>query len=529
MYKKIRERGGIMRFYKAQNGFSLYLWLTLFTLFISFFSIILFNYVSSDIRTTKELIKKAKRTSNLKSLILIATNIYRENYRNSTGNIPYKGKNYQYQIKNIDGYNIYVKILENNNILAKAIVEYKINLGNLNKLSTRYNGYYFDNSSYYNDTAFLANRIDIQSDSNKIFTNLFLKYNSKPYKVTFDSYGNPTYTPITDKELTKQYTEKLYRVDLDPINYYDKFLIKVFQQLYSTPSQDVELNDKGVLIVKKQNNNNPNINFNIENNNQKIDIFYNGNYNSSFILVRDPQTFDFDKNNSSLITNDRDLANDLENQIRDSRSNRNINFTLNPDNGYVYKVLKRGNNYIIYKTRNSLIYILVFANPIIGSDSNLSSDNGIIKEKIYLITPQNYSTTIQGHILYEETANKVNIGNNIDPTKINKDNIPVTNNNNLFTLVTENIILDGSNFNLSNTSLILCGKYVAMYNNNSSLSIINSEYLKKVYVYGSIHSAIPGPNALNEYYINDKRLSFIDPIDLLNIHTDRIIAIDFNY
>jgi CHASE3 domain sensor protein len=92
-----------MRFYKAQNGFSLYLWLTLFTLFISFFSIILFNYVSSDIRTTKELIRKAKRSSDLKSLILIATNIYRQDYRNSTGNIPYKGKNYQYQIKNIDG------------------------------------------------------------------------------------------------------------------------------------------------------------------------------------------------------------------------------------------------------------------------------------------------------------------------------------------------------------------------------------------------------------------------------------------
>jgi hypothetical protein len=526
-----------MRFYKAQNGFYLYLWLTLFTLFISFFSIILFNYVSSDIRTTKELIRKAKRSSDLKSLILIATNIYRQDYRNSTGNIHYKGKNYQYQIKNIDGSHIYVKILENNNLLAKAIVEYKINLGNINKLSTQYNGYYFDNSSYYNNTVFLSNRIDIESDSNKIFSTLFLKYNTQLYKVTFDnygdeSYGTPTYTPITDEELTKQYTEKLYRVDLDPINYYDKFLIKVFEQLYSTPSQNVELNDKGVLIVKKQNDNNPNINFNIQNNNQKIDIFYNGNYDSSFILVRAPQTFDFDKNNSSLITNDRILANYLEKQIRDPRSDNNIHFTLNPDDGYVYKVLKRGNNYIIYKTRNSLIYILVFANPIIGSDSNLSSENGIIKEKIYLITDKNYFTTIKGHILYEETANKVSnqiYNNTIDPTKINKNNIPVTNNNNLFTLVTENIKLDGSNFNLSNTSLILCGKYVAMYNDNSSLSLSGSGYLKNIYVYGGIHSSIPGPNTLNEYYINDKRLSFIDPVDLLNIHTDRIIAIDFNY
>jgi len=527
-----------MRFYKAQNGFSLYLWLVLFTLFISFFSIILFNYVSSDIRITKELIKKAKRTSDLKSLILIATNIYRQDYRNSTGNIPYKGKNYQYQIKNIDGSRIYVKILENNNLLAKAIVKYKINLGNINKLHTKSNNnYYFNANSYYNNATSLADKINIEIYSNKIFSQLFLKYNTQAYKVEVNEYYSITRSRhITDEELTKKYTEKLYRIDLDPIDYYNKFIVKVIQELYSTPSQDVELNNKGVLIVKKQNDNNPTINFNIENNNQKIDIFYNGNYDSSFILVRNPHTFDFDKNNSSLITNDRALANDLENQIRNSQSGNNIsgnniNFTLNPDNGYVYKVLKRGNNYIIYKTRNSLIYILVFANPIIGSDSNLSSNNGIIKEKIYLITPKNYFTTIKGHILYEDTANKVcyPMSNTIDPTKINKDNIPVTNNNNLFTLVTENIRIDKSNFNLPNTSLILCGKYVAMYNDNSDLSLIDNGNLRNVYVYGSIHSSIFNTIGLKEYYINDKRLSLIDPIDLLNIHTDKIIAIDYNY
>jgi hypothetical protein len=522
-----------MRFYKAKNGFSLYLWLILFTLFISFFSIILFNYVSSDIRTTKELIKKAKRSSDLKSLILIATNIYRQDYRNSTGNIPYKGKNYQYQIKNIDGSNIYIKILENNNLLAKAIVQYKINLGNINKLYTKSdNNYYFNATSYYNNATSLADKINIEVYSNKIFNQLFLKYNTEPYKVEVnEDYSITRSRPITDEELTQKYTEKLYRIDIDPINYYNNFIVKVIQELYSPPSQDVELNYKGVLIVKKQNDNKPNINFNIENNNQKIDIFYNGNYDSSFILVREPQTFDFDKNNSSLITNDRSLANDLENQIRNSQSGNNINFTLNPDNGYVYKVLKRGNNYIIYKTRNSLIYILVFANPIIGSNSNLSSNNGIIKEKIYLITPQNYFTTIKGHILYEETANKVGYprSNTIDPTKINQDNIPVTNNDNLFTLVTENIKLDRSKFDLSNTSLILCGKYVAMYNDNSTLSLSGNGNLENVYVYGSIHSSIFNTIGLNEYYSNDKRLSSIDPIDLLNIHTDKIIAIDFNY
>jgi hypothetical protein len=71
-----------------------------------------------------------------------------------------------------------------------------------------------------------------------------------------------------------------------------------------------------------------------------------------FILVGKPQIFDFDKNKSSLITNDRVLASELQNQIRDPRSDSNINFTLNLDNGYVYKVLKKG---VIYFMKKQLI------------------------------------------------------------------------------------------------------------------------------------------------------------------------------
>lgn len=517
---------------KYKKGFYLYLWLTLFTLFISFFSIILFNYVSSDIRTTKELIRESKRASDLKSLILIATNIYRQDYTKDTGNIPYKGKSYKYQIKNINGQHIYVKILDNNNsLLAKAIVLYKINIGNYNKLATNYNNYYFNNSSYYSNTTFLADRIDIEQTNIKIFNNLLLKYNTQPYRVTFDSYGNPIYTQITDKEITKNYTEKLYRVDLDPITYYNNFLAIVMQQLYETPNNDVELNTKGALIVKKSNSE-PTILFKPDeanHNNQKIEIKYNDDLKASFTLVRYPQNFEFNKRNDTLITNDRQLAAEITNLINDNRNRDTFTITLNPSSNYVYKFLKRGNNYIICKTQNSLIYILVFANPIIGTDNNLSTNNGIIKEKIYLITDKSYFTTIKGHILYEETANNISDNNLIIPTEITPDNIKVSNNNNLFTLVTNNINIDGSNFNDANPYIILCGKYVAMYNNNSKLSLINSGSIDKMYIYGGIHSSISETTGLKEYYINDKRLAYIDPLDLLNIHTDRIIAIDFNY
>ena len=215
--------------------------------------------------------------------------------------------------------------------------------------------------------------------------------------------------------------------------------------------------------------------------------------------------------------------------INDNRNRDTFTITLNPSSNYVYKFLKRGNNYIIYKTGNPLIYILVFADPIIGTDTNLSTNNGIIKEKIYLITDRNYFTTIKGHILYEETANNISDNNLIIPTEITPDNIKVSNNNNLFTLVTNNINIDGSNFNDANPYIILCGKYVAMYNNNSKLSLINSGSIDKMYIYGGIHSSISETTGLKEYYINDKRLAYIDPLDLLNIHTDRIIAIDFNY
>ncbi len=68
-----------------------------------------------------------------------------------------------------------------------------------------------------------------------------------------------------------------------------------------------------------------------------------------------------------------------------------------------------------------------------------------------------------------------------------------------------------------------------MYNENSSLKLDNNNYINGIYVYGGIHSSISQTTGLKEYYINDKRLSYIDPIDLFNIHVDRIIAIDFNY
>lgn len=535
---------------KIKKGFMLYLWLILFTLFISFFSIILFNYVSSDIRTTKELLKKAKRTIDLKSLVLIATNIYKQDYTRANGNIPYKGKNYQYEIKNINGTHIYVRILENNNLLAKAIVLYKINLGNYNKIINSYNEYFFNKTSYYGNTIYLDNRIYIEEASNKIFSNLFLNYKTQAYKVTFDVYRNPSYTPINDdvyenpsytpindEELTKNYTGKLYRIDLDPINYYNKFFEIVMQQIYEVPTNDVELNTKGTIVIRKSSGNDPTLLFKLDESNpdnQKIDILYANNLSASFILVKSPQTLSFEKNNSSLITNDRLLANEFKNLKENSRNNY-FSITLNPNNNYVYKVLKRGNNYIIYKTKNSLIYILVFANPIIGSNDNLNTENGIIKEKIYLITDKSYFTTIKGHILYQETANKItndlnNLSPIIDPTKITKNNIRVNNNNNLFTLVTNNIKIDKSNFNLTNPKLVLCGKYIAMYNDNSELSLINRGNLDSIYVYGGINSSIiSNITGLKEYYINDNRLAYIDPIDIFNIHTDIIIAIDLNY
>ncbi len=350
-----------------KRGFSLYLWLILFTLFISFFSIILFNYVSSDIRTTKELIRKAKRSSDLKSLILIATYIYRQDYRNYTGNIPYKGKTYKYEIKNIDGSHIYVKILgNNNNLLAKSIVLYKINLGNYNKIVTNsINNYYFNNDSYYSNTAFLATQINLEQTNQKIFNNLLLKYNTQPYIVTFDIYDNPTYIPITDKELTKKYTEKLYRVDLDPITYYDRFLTIVMQQLYETPNNDVELNTKGVLIVKKSLYE-PTILFKPDEtnpNNQKVEIKYDNNLGASFTLVRNPQNLTFNKRENTIITNDRQLANEIQNLINNNQRQDTFTITLNPTQNYVYKFLKRGNNLYNIQNQKCFNIYICFCKP----------------------------------------------------------------------------------------------------------------------------------------------------------------------
>lgn len=67
------------------KGFYMYLWLALFTVFVSFFGIILFNYVSTDIRVTRSLYTDSRTYYHIKSILMAVTELYREqNFNNPT-------------------------------------------------------------------------------------------------------------------------------------------------------------------------------------------------------------------------------------------------------------------------------------------------------------------------------------------------------------------------------------------------------------------------------------------------------------
>ncbi len=61
-----------------KKGLYMYLWLALFTIFISFFSIILFNYVSTDIKVTRSIYQDSRIYYDIKSILTAIAEIYRE-------------------------------------------------------------------------------------------------------------------------------------------------------------------------------------------------------------------------------------------------------------------------------------------------------------------------------------------------------------------------------------------------------------------------------------------------------------------
>lgn len=146
-----------------KNGFSLYIWLILFTLIISTASIVIFNYVSADIKTSNKFFKNIKKSLDLDSYAIAAVELYKQNNQRND-NIFNTG--YRYEIIPIDSSKILVNILKSNDLYAKYIMLYSVDLGSINKIITTF----LNKEAKFNTYKFKAIQIDIIfiDENNKI-------------------------------------------------------------------------------------------------------------------------------------------------------------------------------------------------------------------------------------------------------------------------------------------------------------------------------------------------------------------------
>ncbi len=456
-----------------KKAFSLYIWLILFTLIVSGISVVIFNYVSADIRTSNKFFKNIKKTLDLDSYVIAAVELYKQNNLLNS-NILNTG--YSYSIKLIDSSKLLVNILKGNDLYARYVVQYSMDLGSINKIVG--NPTYFKANNQYNNTLVAANSSTIDTNANKIFNSLILLPNAN---IT-DSNGTPidinqsskyTNNLITDIDIPNlnqslnEYISQYYR------NYYQMLYDKYFDQsgnprngVYLYQDDNIGFTIEGDVVVKKQ---------------AKIGIAYveiltlegkmltsgigitvlpsNITYLffvSKYAIVEgnsgnDRFVFDY-TTNKDLVTNDLDLANSYQ-------SRRNI--VLYYENA-ITKSMNLNDKYISIKTPKKEFVILALNDIILDSSS--------VYNNIQVIVAPNKNVSIKTPFRYW----------NYD---IYNHSLPVDSNS-FIRVIADNINIDANN----NTSIDICGIYVAFYNSNSSINIINAPNNLRLNVFGAFQT-----------------------------------------
>ncbi|MCS6956061.1 MAG: hypothetical protein NZM44_06885, partial [Candidatus Calescibacterium sp.] len=149
------------------KGYALYLWLALFTVFVSFFSIILFNYVSEDIRVTKKIVKETNFYNTIKGIAVIATELNRKGH--TKGEYFLKGIKYNFYTTRITQTRILVQVYANDDLIARVIVQDRKYLSDLNLyFSEKLEGGKTSLSSFtrYSTFATTAENMEVFGDNN---------------------------------------------------------------------------------------------------------------------------------------------------------------------------------------------------------------------------------------------------------------------------------------------------------------------------------------------------------------------------
>ncbi len=524
-----------------RKAYILYLWLALFTMFISFFSIILFNYLGSDIKITRKLVKDTQYYSIIKSVAIVAT----ENYRvgQYTGNYNFRGYNFLFSARRITPTRLLVDISENNQLTAKVIVQDKLLLSDMDVYFVRKSEGSTTLSSNTTYSNFVTTTDSILVEGNeKIFDKAFIAF-----QTTVNGQGveekrdkDKKYYIFHNLEELKKYAQYagFVRSDLDQFLINSYTLTRDFLRAKSVssrtfPDLTLDLTKYGSVYVADKVNQKEvqsvRIKFYPNDKNQQIffDVFYresgglasvDGVDRYNYYLINQPTTIDIIPVNT--VTNDQNLQDFIDNLSGNPNSPYSVN--LQPENGYVYKVLlvygQQGNleRSIVYKTANDKTMIFSDVNVEIGSDNPNTFNSGIINNPVLLVTSQNIN--ILGHIVYQEFGS---IENFVNFAEKNSFNFP-SDSKSSFYAIAKNITVNSVSFT-SNDYLILNGHFVAFYDQDSTMSITN-KYVKKLYYFGT-NIAYSRYNPYNEKVITDYREG--DNIFNAQFSTCRVLGIYF--
>lgn len=512
----------------------LYLWLSLFTMFVSFFSIILFNYVGADIKAVRSLYLTSRKYFDYRSIAMVLAEMYKETGRtngNYVTNLAGVRYNIVYRIKKLTDTDIMVELIKNNEIVGRSIVRIRNKFDNLALITTDDN-VNLQGSDYYSSGWIMGNRVNMQGGSNgkKMLSwgvirpdtivngkggvneeNLkelqkyanFASYGD--YRQVLFSYYNQLYDQISN--MAKNYNGMENYYNLNGIN-------------PNHPHNFIQLTPSGILYIKRTNLYQKIVLKFINFVNSQWIYIYGINYNNDLIFLGEfnyydkvVRTVDY---GTILISNDSNIMDP------NGYFSTNANYRFDPDY-YIYLSCS-GYQYgdpnvdtIVRFPRQIKPVMTIYSEmpiDIVGfSDTEPIS---IISQQIMVITKE--IVTIHDDLLYLDFVEYDFI-----PTSKYQSMYNYTNPDPSLTVLAQEIVFDSAWPDVyysypgicdSNTGpdFVVVGNYIAMFDNNSRISYV-SGITDNFYIFGSLQGAnidILDTN-ISKHFVSDNRLTTKDP------------------
>lgn len=495
----------------------LYLCLALFGLFISFFSVILFNYVGYDIKVARSIYLDTRMQYDIKSILTAVTEIYRERNMINPGDISLlqirrftyvngnKRYDVEYRIQPINHTHLLVELYKGNRLWARGIVKWREHVGDISFVTAK-NQEVFKPNSFYSSVAIFSNEVNIPPNSGKIFKRVIMDDTT-----IVNGRGSDSFQNIEEMKKYAEYIQIDRNVE-SIMRYYrelrDKFEEKIvnsmsgYGSVYSNAG-NIVLTPYGAIWIRRiQNIPYIRIKF-IEDNSNQVILFEdnNGDLICRYVLVQENQ-YRINLNiNDEVITNDSSIRG-----LVGSRNER-ITIRINP----VSKVLECPRLYTIFT--NSYLNTIIYSEMpiIIGSDGPEDVNGAKINSKIMIIT--NQAVKVKNNIIYADFSSMQDFISRCEAKNLNLS----LDRKSLLRVISNRIEFDTSEYRISNQNpniQCLCGQFVAMYDNNSLLTVTNPSNISGIYIFGSIQFSNRGGfdnSSFRELYITDGMLVSIDP------------------